>query len=164
MPRLNTDYSRTQMYRLVCNDVSITETYVGHTTNWTKRKCSHKSVCNNKNAKYYNLKIYQTIRANGGWDNWLMVLIEVFPCTNILEACKRERELYEQFDAKMNMVKPYRTKEEQNTYNIVNNREYYKLNADAVSETHKKYYEKNKDVILQKRRDKQKSLLLCLSL
>jgi hypothetical protein len=29
-----------------------------------------------KMIKRYNLKLYQIIRANGGWDNWDMIEIE----------------------------------------------------------------------------------------
>ena len=164
MPRLNTDYSKTQMYRLVCNDLTITETYVGHTTNFVKRKCGHKSRCNNENDKKYNLKIYQTIRANGGWDNWMMVLIEDYPCTNSLEACKRERELMEEYDSKMNMIRPFVSNIELTKEKDMYNKEYYKTNNDSILKQKVKYYEKNKDVILQKRRDKQKSLLLLTTL
>lgn len=114
MPRLPIDFSRTQMYRIVCKDTSITDIYVGHTTKWRERKCKHQSVCNNENDKHYNIKIYQTIRANGGWINWDMILIEDYPCTNSLEARKRERELMEEYDAKMNEKRPFATKEDRN--------------------------------------------------
>ena len=32
MPKSNCDYSRTVIYKIVCNDLSITDCYVGHTT------------------------------------------------------------------------------------------------------------------------------------
>ena len=43
MPRKEINYSKTIFYRLVCNDVNISECYVGHTTNFIKRKQLHKS-------------------------------------------------------------------------------------------------------------------------
>ena len=112
MPRTPTDYSKTIIYKLVCNDLSVKDCYVGHTTDMTKRKWAHKSVCNNEKSKDHNLKIYKIIRENGGWENWNMVLVEKFPCKDSSEACKREREVYEELDAKMNMVRPYKTQEE----------------------------------------------------
>ncbi len=48
MPKTKIDYSKTIIYRIVCKDLSITECYVGHTTNFTKRKCQHKNDCNNE--------------------------------------------------------------------------------------------------------------------
>ena len=112
MPKTPMDYSKTIIYKIVCNDLTIKECYVGHTTNMTERKCAHKSRCNNEKNEAHNRKIYQIIRENGGWDNWSMVLVEKFPCKDKFEACKREREVYEELDAKMNMVRPYRTQEE----------------------------------------------------
>jgi len=45
MPRLPINYSKTSIYKLCCNDTSITECYIGHTTNFTKRKQRHKYSC-----------------------------------------------------------------------------------------------------------------------
>ena len=45
MPRKPIDYSKTISYKIVCNDLSITDCYVGHTTDFTKRKSHHKSDC-----------------------------------------------------------------------------------------------------------------------
>jgi len=107
MPKTPMDYSKTNIYKIVCNNLSIKESYVGHTTDMTKRKCSHKSHCNNEKDKKHNLKIYQIIRENGGWENWNMVLVEKFPCEDKYQACKREREVLEELGAKMNTRRPY---------------------------------------------------------
>lgn len=85
---MSKNYQNTIIYKIVCKDVSINDIYVGHTTDFIKRKCGHKSMCNN-NKK--NLKIYKTIRENGGWENWEMVEIEKYPCNNGGEARARER-------------------------------------------------------------------------
>ena len=69
MPRLEIDYSRMIIYKLVCNDLNILDCYVGSTTDFSKRKYGHKSACNNCKIKNYNLKVYKIIRENGGWDN-----------------------------------------------------------------------------------------------
>jgi hypothetical protein len=76
------DYTKTIIYKIVCNDLNITDVYVGHTTNFINRKALHKSNCNNINGKSYNLKIYNTIRNNGGWLNWSMIEIEKFQDCN----------------------------------------------------------------------------------
>jgi hypothetical protein len=36
MPCKPVDYSRTLMYKLVCNDLNITDVYTGHTTDFTE--------------------------------------------------------------------------------------------------------------------------------
>ena len=38
MPRKETDYSKTVIYKIVCNDLTITDIYVGHTTDFVVRK------------------------------------------------------------------------------------------------------------------------------
>ena len=102
MPRLPIDYSNAVFYKLSCKDKSITEVYIGSTTNFTKRKHAHKSASNNSNNKKYTAQKYKFIRENGGWDNWEMIEIENFPCKTSRELTKREEELRCQFEAKLN--------------------------------------------------------------
>ena len=169
MPRLPIDYSKTIMYKLVCNDLNVKECYVGHTTDMTKRKCCHKIKCNNEKYKSYNEKKYVYIRDNGGWDNWSMVMIEEYSCKNKQEATKRERELYEELQSTLNMVRPYRSEEELKEEAIIrakkwneNNKEYRKKylkeyhqeNNETIKEQHKEYYEKNKEKTLEKSKEK----------
>jgi len=47
-----TDFSKTVMYKIVCNDLNVKECYVGHTINMVKRKCVHKSACNNEKINH----------------------------------------------------------------------------------------------------------------
>ena len=59
MPKNNIDYSNTIIYKIFCKNKLITDMYVGHTTNFIKRKYHHKLACiKNKN----NTKIYKIIR------------------------------------------------------------------------------------------------------
>ena len=134
MPRLAMDYSKTIIYKIVCNDLTVKDCYVGHTINMTKRKCQHKSVCNNEKDKKHNLKIYKIIRENGGWENWSMLLVEKFPCKDSSEACKREREVCEELDAKMNTFRPYVTQEEYNQNRKQNQKKYDQINKQRISE------------------------------
>ena len=150
MPRTPTDYSKTIIYKIVCNDLTVKGCYVGHTTDMTKRKCEHKSVCHNEKSKKYNRKIYQIIRANGGWDNWNMVLVEKFPCKDNHEACKREREVYEELDAKMNTLIPYRTQEDLIQYK----KQYRDEHKDILNEKGRKYKQEHKEEINKNRNEK----------
>ena len=112
MPKNPIDYSKTQIYKWVCNDPNINSCYVGHTTNWVKRKASHKERCNGEKTKKYHLQIYQIMRTNGGIENWNMILIEDFPCINRREAEKREQYWKDELKADMNTYRAYRTEEE----------------------------------------------------
>ena len=132
MPKKDIDYSKTIIYKIVCNDLNITDVYVGQTTNFTKRKAQHKYDCNNINRKEHNYKIYNTIRDNGGWQNWSMIEIEKYPCNDINEASARERYYYELLNAKLNKNCPAR-----------NDKEYYQDNKDKIQE----YRQNNKDKI-----------------
>ncbi len=125
MPRTAMDYSKTVIYKLVCNDLNVTDCYVGHTTNFVKRKYAHKNTCNKESDKAYNYKVYQMIRTNGGWDNWSMIQIEPYPCNSSQDATARERYYYELLKPSMNMQTPGRSKSE-------TNKEYKKINAETI--------------------------------
>lgn len=112
MPKNEIDYSNTIIYKICCNDLNISDIYVGHTTNFIQRKYGHKKVCNNIKDKDYNLKVYKTIRENGGWDNWCMVEIEKINCNSRNEASARERFWYEQLNSKLNSMVPNQTLKE----------------------------------------------------
>jgi hypothetical protein len=123
MPRKAIDYEKTVFYKFVCNDLNIKDVYIGSTTDFTKRKNCHKSRCNKENNKKYHLKIYQTIRENGGWDNWKMIEIEKYKCNDGNDARARERYWYEILNANMNIQVPNRNLQEylddNKTYNCV---------------------------------------------
>jgi predicted GIY-YIG superfamily endonuclease len=73
MPQKPIDYSKTIIYKIVCNDLNVVGCYMGHTTDLTQRKSNHKKTCVYEKGKSYNYKVYTTIRNNGGWDNYNMV-------------------------------------------------------------------------------------------
>jgi hypothetical protein len=157
MPKINVNYSKTIMYKICCNDLNITDIYVGHTTNFIKRKSHHKYSCNNSNDKLYSLKVYQFIRENGGWTNWCMIKIEDYPCNSLLDATKRERELYEELNATLNICIPSRTNKqwiEDNKDKIKEQtKEYYNANKDKIRDQMKEYREINKDIIKEYRKE-----------
>jgi hypothetical protein len=61
MPRLPIDYANTIIYKIVCNDLNITECYVGHTIDFVRRKKSNKHRCITETDKKHNLKVYKII-------------------------------------------------------------------------------------------------------
>jgi hypothetical protein len=178
MPKTSIDYSKTIIYKIehIENEKLV---YVGHTTCWDKRKCRHKSNCNNEGGTHYNLKLYQMIRDNEGWEMFNMIEVEKYPCADKNEAEKRENEVMKELKATMNTHRSYITNEElkelkqrsdkdyrRNNMNTIflnkknyrneniekikeGNKKYYERNTETVNEKHKEYYDKNKDKLIK---------------
>jgi len=134
------------IYKIVCNDLKVKDVYVGSTRQFTKRKYRHKYDCNNENSKCYNYKVYQTIRASGGWANWSMVKVEDCICETTLDARKVERHWFEKLNADMNMHYPQR-----------NQKEYCKNNKQKIAEYIKEYYEQNKEKFAEYKKEYSKN-------
>jgi hypothetical protein len=152
------DYSKSIIYKLCCKDVNVKEIYIGSTINFKRRKCCHKSSCNNINSKKYNLKVYKYIRANGGFQNWDMIIIEKYQeCNDKLELKQRERYYVELLQSSLNMCIPSRTIKEYKQDNKEKikekDKQYYINNKEQIKEHQKKYKQDNKDKIKEK--DKQ---------
>lgn len=101
------DYSNTLIYKIYCNDATNLDLYVGHTTNFVKRKLAHKYCCNNEKI---NNKLYNTIRQNGGWDNWKMDIVGFYNCDNLHEAKVKEQEFFISLNATLNSIEPISSK------------------------------------------------------
>jgi hypothetical protein len=152
MPKLPTDYSRTVIYIIKCKNNNITEEYIGSTTDFIKRKNCHKSICNNEKSKLYNLKIYNFIRENGGWDNWAMIELEKYPCNDKREAEKREEDIRVERKASLNMVRAFGAETKKEYYKMYYE-EHYETNKEQLLERKKEYYETNKEQILERRKE-----------
>ena len=144
---------------IVCKDLSVDYVYVGQTTNLFNRRSTHKSRCNNEKDKKYHYPVYQKIRENGGWENFVVVEIEKFPCKDYNEAASRERFFIEQFSLQnntLNKVIPTRTDKEWRNDNIdrlLEKEKIYRDNTKQIrSDKMKIYYQENKDSKLEKRR------------
>lgn len=138
----NVDYSKIVIYKIVCKNEDVKDVYVGSTVNFKRRITDHKKRCINDKYKDHNYKIYQMIRANGGWDNWNMIEIIKHPCIDSAEAYALERHYYELLNGTMNTQIPGRTSKEAS-------KEYYQNNKDKVKESSKEYYQINKEKILK---------------
>jgi len=136
MPRTPINFANTQIYRFVCNDINIINTYVGSTTNWSHRKTTHKCCCINPNNKGHQFNVYQVIRANGGWNNWNMVLVENYPCNGRREAEQREQYWKEYYNDNMGMNKAFRTEEQRVEYKETHKEQLAEQNAKYRA-THK---------------------------
>lgn len=110
------DYQNTVIYKIKCRDESISDCYVGQTTNFQNRIKRHRQDCKNR-----DLKVYKFIRDNGGWQNWTCEIVERCPCENGDQARLRERHWFETLGATLNTLYPARTKKEsQKVYRLAN--------------------------------------------
>ena len=128
------NYSKGLIYKLCCNDQSIKDIYIGSTTNFIRRKCTHKSACTNPNDKAYNYYVYKFIRENGNWSNWSMILVREYKTSDKLKLKRKERKYIQKFGATLNCTIPTRTK-----------KEWYNENQDEIEKKTKQYREANKD-------------------
>ena len=154
MPRKPIDYSNTHFYKIVCKDTSIKDCYVGHTTDFTKRKNHHKVNCNNQNSKNFSNYVYQFIHENGGWNNFDMFVINIQDCESSLEARKIEREHIEALQATLNRYVPYKTEEEKAEEKKEWDKQYYQNNKEERKEKNKQWYENNKDKAKEQRKER----------
>ena len=158
------DYNNTIIYKICCKDVNVTEIYIGHTTNFKRRKWDHKYSCNNEKSRQYNSFVYQFIRMNGGFDNWEMIKLYNFPCDSRTEACLEERSCIDKFGSKLNKINPYTSEEErkqnEKEYRVNNvekrikyEKEYRNNNKEKILEKAKEHYHQNKEKINEKRKE-----------
>ena len=139
------------------NDENI---YIGSTCNLIRRRCQHKSTCNNENCKDYNYNVYQHIRENGGWDSFVTIKVHDFPCESKGELEIEERRMIDLLQSKLNKNVPGRTEKEYYHDNrekkLEQSKQYRQDNRDKIREKDKQYQQENRDKILEKKKQKVK--------
>ena len=185
------DYSKGVIYKIKCIDRNIKDIYVGSTTNFSKRKSQHKYYCNTPQHIKNKFYVYQFIRAHGGWENWKMVSIKLYPCNSKLELRMEEERVIEELEefSTLNRSKAYRSEEQRKEYHqnwqrenpesrrrwyhnnieerrakrriyVKNNKDKkriwdkinYTKHIDKILENKKKYHQKNREQISEKRK------------
>jgi hypothetical protein len=140
------NYNNTLIYKIVHNENVECEVYIGHTTDFRKRKNHHKTTCNNKTGinSHSHYKIYEYIRENGGWDCFVMCEVEKYPCNSKSEAREREKYWFNQFNPTLNNKKAFITEDEVKEYYL----SYPQVNREKRREWEKKNYTKNEKTIV----------------
>ncbi len=137
-------------YKIICEDLPD-YIYIGSTRAFSQRKANHKH-----NSTTKNTILYKTIRENGGWNNWKMVLIEKCDCDNSQKAHIKEEDYRLKLNANLNSIKSFICDEDYVNYN----KNYYAINKDKmikqITDNNKKdkrkdytkqYYLSNKEII-----------------
>jgi hypothetical protein len=146
------DYNNTVIYYCYYGDLLL---YIGHTTDFIRRKNDHKNKCYNEKNEKYNRKFYKYIRENNieflnlRWEK------ENYPCGSKNEA-EREEGLRIRNDKPLcNLIVAGRTDAEWRedvNYNE-QRREDRKENPEKYKKWNKDYYENHKEEILQRQKE-----------
>jgi len=139
------------IYKICCDDLP-NYNYVGSTKAFRQRKNEHKSRLNKGDTK----KIYNTIRENGGWDNWRMVILEDLGEVSFIEARIKEEEHRVKLNANMNSKKCYTTEEEKKEYS----KEYFLINKEKLNQKGKEWRENNKEYYKKYSQDNNETIKL----
>ena len=178
------EFNNYTFYKFSCLTDNVECCYVGSTANFLARQRKHKTNCNNANSTNHNIKLYETIRANGGWNNWKMIVVGSLENITLKDALIKEEEYRINLKADLNMIRAYRSDEikaEQKKYTWItwnnkettkdyksnwyeNNKEQilekqqnrYEENKEELNRKHKIYYEKNKEKINEQKKLKRK--------
>ena len=131
-------------YKLACNDCD--DVYIGKTTGIYARLGRHKHCCNNSNSNRYNLKVYKCMRENGGWNNWLMYVIDEGKYS-VDDSKKIERKYIDKYGTLNKCIPGRSIKESDKQYRLKNKdkKKAYRLkNKEKNKAYQKQYYLKNK--------------------
>jgi predicted GIY-YIG superfamily endonuclease len=69
MPRQPINHENTHFYKICCNDLNVKDIYVGHTTDFRKRKTQHKDRCLHEKSE--NI-IYMFIDSSEIMETWII--------------------------------------------------------------------------------------------
>ena len=158
------DYSKSKIYRIVCDTTGLT--YIGSTVETlsnrlSKHKSHYKHYLKYKNPFITSFKILEN-------NNYKIILIDNCPCNSKEELHREERKYIETIEC-VNKVIPGRTGKEYCEDNkfkrqqkskeyyennkekeLIRQKNYYQKNKDKLKEN----YEKKKDEIIEKRKEK----------
>lgn len=125
-------------YKIVNVNGDVDLCYVGSTANWKLRRHHHKSSCNCETDRGHHYKVYETIRENGGWDEFKMVEIGRAEQLTLTQAHQKEEEYRVELKANMNGRKCFGDKKEYNKQYRIDNperaKQYYIDNAKRAKQ------------------------------
>jgi hypothetical protein len=152
--QLEDEYSSLELnnyiiYKIVPKNTELKYCYVGSTKDYSTRMRHHKEQAINENYNKSHFKLYQTIRQNGGWDEWEMIEIEKLIGKTKLEARIREQELIDQHGANLNSLKAYISEEERKNLKKQITGKYREENKELLKEQTKKYKQDHKEIIAE---------------
>lgn len=81
MPQKTLYSIKPAIYSISCKNPKIKDIYIGSCNNYNNRFKEHKygAIHDIKHRRVNQMLVYKTIRACGGWDNWIMKVEEYVP-------------------------------------------------------------------------------------
>ena len=122
------------IYMIRPNEPSLHDFYIGSCEDFITRMAKHKYNCNNENSRHYNVKVYQHMRANGGWDAWKMIKIASVWKKATKPLFQIEQDYIDTYKPSLNCKRAYQTKEQLKEQKKENDREYREKNRDILRE------------------------------
>lgn len=99
--------TKTSIYKVVCKDLTIKDTFVGSSRNLTATTRDYKVTINNGAKQVPDEQyMFATVKANGGFAKWDLILIEEFTYNNRHELTARIRHWVETLGATLNQPLP----------------------------------------------------------
>ena len=145
------NYENGKLYKIVCNTTGLV--YIGSTCqkSITQRLAQHK--CDYKlyqQGKFNYLTSFKTLEN----ENYDIILLEKYPCKDMMELHQRER-FYIENNECVNKQIPSRTKqqyiEDTKENKKINDKEYYEKNKETISKINKEYRQNNKEIIKERK-------------
>ena len=132
--------------------------YIGSTTNFTRRQSTHRTSCIStveKNKKYM-LELYQYIRNNDGFGNFIFNVVLEFVCSSLTEQRQKEQEYIDKYGLGnlLNDRDAYITPDEKKRRDRIRSKKAQDRNRDEYNKRKRDYYSKNSTEINEKRNEK----------
>lgn len=138
------NYEKSFIYKLCCVDSSITDIYIGSTTNFRNRKSHHKSSTNNILDKEHNNVVYTFIRDHGGFENWNMIQIEEYNAKNKRDLESREQYFKDIHKPTLNVTNPIGSDESRYIYQ----KRYNEKNNEKIKQQKKEYDKQKREIAI----------------
>ena len=145
-------YENTIVYKIKCKDPLVPDFYLGYSTfalvhvaKMFHVRCKHDKTW----------PVCEFVRQNGGFENWVFERLESKSCSSSLEARIELRKHFNANPPSLNKQLPTRTNKEyaQGPKNRDAQKAYRNLHIDKIHEDQRNHYQRNRDILLKKRRD-----------
>ena len=134
MPKNPINYSNAVIYKIQ-HDENPLLLYVGSTTDFTKRKYQHKQYSlniHNNEHRHFHTKLYKSIRENGGWDQFKMIVIKHYPCENKIELLIEEDKILREMKAVLNSNNAHQSDEDYIKMKRIKDKKYRDTHRDVL--------------------------------
>tara|TARA_R110002096_G_scaffold45989_2_gene122921 strand:+ start:370 stop:855 length:486 start_codon:yes stop_codon:yes gene_type:complete len=125
-------YLNSVVYKIYSKNPEDDQFYVGSTYDLNLRMRVHKQNCRNAECAEFHYKVYKHIRANGGWDNFIMEKIDDTPCESRRELDVIEQGYMDKLNSQLNSNRAYQTNEQRKEQKQGLNKAYYQTHKEQL--------------------------------